>query len=44
MGADTVLKFGMSEGLYLSMKTLIGISKDHISFVSVGVLVWVVGL
>ena len=44
MDTDTVLKFGTSEGLYISIKTLIGNSKEHISFVSVGVLVRVVVL
>ena len=43
MGTDyidkgTVLKFGMSKSLYITMKTLIGNFKKHINFVSVGVL------
>ena len=44
MDTDTVLKSVMSEGLYISTKTLIGNSKEHISFVSVGVLVRMVVL
>ena len=40
MDTDTVLKFGTSEGLYISINDRK--SKEHISFVSVGVLVRVV--
>ena len=43
-GGDIVLKFGMNEGLYVTLKTLIGIFKFLISFVSMWVLVCQVGL
>ena len=44
MGVDIVLKFGTNEDLYITLKTLTGISKFLFSFVSMGVLVYLVGI